>query len=74
MYAIRYGHLEAVKCMLGNRDVRLDMCTKVNTTLVASSVDELNVCLHSLAERNECTTFGSLLPATGLPERDSLRI
>ena len=31
MYAVRYGHLEAVKCMLGNSVVKLDVCTKVKT-------------------------------------------
>ena len=29
MYAVKYGHLEAVKCMLGTGAVKLDICTKV---------------------------------------------
>jgi hypothetical protein len=29
MVAVKYGHLEAVKCMLGTGAVKLDVCTKV---------------------------------------------
>ena len=74
MYAVKYGHVDAVKCMLATGAVKLDICTRVrlcSCSGVGTSVDDNP--LHSLAEKNECAARCSVLPATELLEGNSHR-